>query len=90
MGTTKLPIVAGKVPTLPTWPRHINTTQEFMDFQDLSKTAIQTKLREKYCKFLENPEGLALEFVTNKSVARELALSLAMVALFFVLHHLAL
>ena len=83
-------MVAGKVPTLPTWPRHINTTQEFVDFQDLSKTVIQTKLREKYCKFLENPEGLALEFVTNKSAAHELVLSLAMVALFFVLHHLAL
>ena len=83
-------MVAGKVPTLPTWPRHINTTQEFVDFQDLSETAIQTKLREKYCKFLENPEGLALEFVTNKSVTRELAFSLAMVALFFDLHHLAL
>ncbi|XP_028406018.1 cholinesterase-like isoform X2 [Dendronephthya gigantea] len=57
-GTTTLPLVLNQINNLPTWPRHTITTQEFLDMGSLSQMKIGTKLREKYCEFLKDPEEM--------------------------------
>jgi hypothetical protein len=66
-GTTKLPLALDtvNVDTLPTWPPHSSNKQEYLDMRSLSQMVVGTKLREKYCEFLLNPEDVSAEAKTN-------------------------
>ncbi|CAB4026909.1 Hypothetical predicted protein, partial [Paramuricea clavata] len=56
-GTRKLPIVVDKFDSLPLWPQYSDSNEEFLDMESFSQMTVRTKLREKYCTFLNDPEG---------------------------------
>ncbi|CAB4003973.1 Hypothetical predicted protein [Paramuricea clavata] len=56
-GTRTLPIVVDKVDILPLWPQHSDINEEFLDMESFSRMTVRTKLREKHCEFLNDPEG---------------------------------
>jgi hypothetical protein len=66
LGNRKLPIVVGKISSLPTWPKFTESKEEFLDMDSFSQMTVRTKLRETHCKFLKDPEGF-LEQVTTCS-----------------------
>ena len=44
------------VDTLPLWPQHSDSNEEFLDMESFSQMTVRTKLREKHCEFLNDPE----------------------------------
>ena len=62
VGITKLPVVVEKVDDLPKWPKFTNASREFLDMESLSRMLVGKRLREKYCSFLDDPEG----FIENE------------------------
>ena len=60
-GTRKLPITVDNVTSLPSWSQYSDSKEEFLDLESFSKVSVKTKLREKHCKFLADPEN----FVTK-------------------------
>ena len=58
--------MVNKVDTLPTWPQHSDSKEEFLDMESYSQMTVRTKLRKTHCEFLKDPEGF-LEQVTSGS-----------------------
>jgi hypothetical protein len=86
-GTRKLPIVVDKVDSLPLWPQHSESNEEFLDMESFSQMTVRTKLREKHCEFLNDPEAF-IEKETSASTKNFITLRawLTMVAFYIILY----
>ena len=65
-GVTKLPIAFDGISTLPEWPMFTNSTRKYLDMEKQSRMVVRNRLREKYCKFLKDPEGFIRQNVASK------------------------
>ena len=74
------------VNTLPLWPQHSDSNEEFLDMESFSQMTVRTKLREKHCEFLSDPEGF-IEKATSGSTKNVITLRawLTMVAFYGIL-----
>ncbi|XP_046839173.1 cholinesterase-like isoform X2 [Xenia sp. Carnegie-2017] len=77
IGTTKLPLVS----TLPRWPPHSKSGQEYLDMRSLSQMVVERKIRHKYCQFWSKPEEFLLS-TTNIS-SRKTTSQLILIVVFF-------
>lgn len=60
LGRRKLPIVIDNVDSLPRWPRHTDTEEEYLDVGSFFQMTVRTKpgeQKEQKCEFLKDPEG---------------------------------
>lgn len=64
-GKKTLPIIVDKVDSLPYWPRHTNSKEEFLDMGSYSQMTVGTNLRKKQCNFLMDPEGFTEETTSS-------------------------
>ena len=69
LGRRNLPIVVDNVDSLPRWPRHSDTEEEYLDMESFSQMTVRTKLREQHCEFLKDPEAF-LQQKTSGSTKR--------------------
>ncbi len=81
VGITNITYNKEEFQKLPVWPKFTDSNQRFLEFRELHEAVNGKNLRQKYCDFWDDPEGLALKYPPpSKPLSSWLIICIAVIA----------